>query len=70
MATCHELKMGVIAEGIETPGVCLALQDEGVTLFQGYLFAKPGIEHLPVVSTDVLALIKPRRTADHRRNLA
>lgn len=67
MGTCRELNLGVIAEGLETQGECLALQAEGVTLFQGYLFAKPGFEHLPVVSPDVLALIKPRRTADIRR---
>ena len=29
------------------------LRDMGIKLFQGYLFAKPGLETLPVVSTDV-----------------
>lgn len=59
LATCRELEMEVIAEGIESPGECLALQDEGVTLFQGYLFARPGFEHLPRVSPDVLAQVRP-----------
>ena len=67
LETCRELNLGVIAEGIETPGECLALQDEGVNLFQGYLFAKPSFEHLPTVSPDTLALVKPRRTGDNRR---
>lgn len=67
VSTCRELKMGIIAEGIETPGECLALQDEGVNLFQGYLFAKPGFEQLPRVSPEVLELVKPRRAADNRR---
>ncbi len=48
---CDELGIRVIAEGIETPGECLALQDEGITLFQGYLFAKPGFESLPTVAS-------------------
>lgn len=66
LETCRELQLGVIAEGVETVGECLALQDEGVSLFQGYLFAKPGFQHLPKVSPDVLALVKPRRTSDNR----
>ncbi len=67
LETCRELKLGVIAEGIETAEECLVLQDEGVALFQGYLFAKPGFQHLPKVSPDILALVKPRRTGDRRR---
>ena len=67
LETCRELKLGVIAEGIETAEECLVLQDEGVALFQGYLFAKPGFQHLPKVSSDILALVKPRRTGDRRR---
>ncbi|MBX3649972.1 MAG: EAL domain-containing protein [Burkholderiales bacterium] len=67
VSTCQELNMRIIAEGIESAGECLALQDEGVTLFQGYFFAKPGFEHLPRISPDVLASVKPRRTADIRR---
>lgn len=37
-----DLDIGVIAEGIETPQERDALLDVGVTLFQGYLFARPG----------------------------
>lgn len=67
MGTCRELKMEVIAEGVETQGECLALQDEGITIFQGYLFAKPGFEHLPQISAEVLELVKPRHAADNCR---
>lgn len=67
LETCRGLKLGVIAEGIETPEECLTLQDEGVTLYQGYLFARPGFQHLPKVSTDALARVRPRRTSDSQR---
>jgi EAL domain-containing protein (putative c-di-GMP-specific phosphodiesterase class I) len=40
----------MIAEGIETKDELVSLQDLGVTLFQGYLFAKPAFEELPVVN--------------------
>ena len=37
----------VIAEGIETIEEYAAVRDCGITLMQGYLFAKPGFECLP-----------------------
>ena len=40
---CRELGILLIAEGIETTEECAVLQDLGVELFQGYLFAKPQI---------------------------
>ncbi|SEJ00346.1 EAL domain-containing protein [Frateuria terrea] len=49
LAMCEELGVAVIAEGIETMGEWQALQALGVTLFQGYLFARPGFECLPEV---------------------
>lgn len=54
--TCRNLGLGVIAEGIETPGECLFLRDQGVDLFQGFLFARPGFQTLPEVSAEALAL--------------
>ena len=45
---CGELGVQVIAEGIETAAECATLQEIGVTLFQGYLFARPGFRSLPV----------------------
>lgn len=45
---CRELRIDVIAEGIESTDQLRWLEDEGVRLFQGYLFAKPGFECLPM----------------------
>jgi EAL domain-containing protein (putative c-di-GMP-specific phosphodiesterase class I) len=63
---CDELDIRVIAEGIETAGECLALQDEGIELFQGYLFARPGFESLPVIADDVWLAVHVRRASDRR----
>ncbi|WP_131861600.1 EAL domain-containing protein [Crenobacter luteus] len=50
LGVCQSLGIDVIAEGIEHPDELAALQDFGVRLFQGYLFAKPGFEQLPPVA--------------------
>lgn len=47
LRVCNELSIAVIAEGVETREECLALADEGISLFQGYYFARPGFESLP-----------------------
>lgn len=44
---CAELGIDVIAEGVESVGEYLWFVDQGVSLFQGYLFARPGFECLP-----------------------
>jgi EAL domain-containing protein (putative c-di-GMP-specific phosphodiesterase class I) len=44
------LGIEVIAEGVETAGERDTLAELGVTLMQGYLFARPGFETLPEVS--------------------
>lgn len=54
IAMLHELGCSVLAEGIETAAEAQWLQAAGVEFMQGYLFAKPGFEHLP--SADVSAL--------------
>ena len=41
---CEELGIRIIGEGVETLDECLCLQDMGVSLMQGYLFAKPLFE--------------------------
>lgn len=46
----RELDVQLIAEGIETVAEFEVLRSMGVTLFQGYLFAKPLFEGLPVVA--------------------
>lgn len=38
---CEEMRIDVIAEGIETPAERDFLRDAGIHLMQGYLFAKP-----------------------------
>ena len=44
---CDDLGIEFIAEGVETLEEFWWFEDEGVTLFQGYLFARPGLEFLP-----------------------
>lgn len=46
---CDELGVTVIAEGVETTAELSALQTLGVRYIQGFIFAKPGFERLPVV---------------------
>jgi EAL domain-containing protein (putative c-di-GMP-specific phosphodiesterase class I) len=47
---CAALGVTVIAEGIETEAELAALSALGVRYIQGFLFAKPGFERLPVVT--------------------
>lgn len=44
---CRDLGIDLVAEGVETRDEFLWFCDEGVHLFQGYLFARPGFETLP-----------------------
>jgi EAL domain-containing protein (putative c-di-GMP-specific phosphodiesterase class I) len=46
---CEELGVRIIAEGVETADDCHALYDIGIFLQQGYFFARPLIEQLPVI---------------------
>jgi EAL domain-containing protein (putative c-di-GMP-specific phosphodiesterase class I) len=46
---CRELGIDVIAEGVETRAEFLMLRSAGIGLFQGFLFARPALESLPVV---------------------
>ena len=45
--TCVDLGIDIVAEGVETESEFRWLQDEGIKLFQGYLFARPAFEKLP-----------------------
>ncbi|MBP0437384.1 EAL domain-containing protein [Tianweitania sediminis] len=47
MHIARTLDIEVLAEGIETEAEFLVLKAAGVSLFQGYWFAKPGFESLP-----------------------
>ena len=51
---CKSLHVTVIAEGVETFEEAAALHALGIHLFQGYLFARPVIEHLPPVPAHVI----------------
>lgn len=44
--TCFELGIDIIAEGVETENEYHWLRNEGIDLFQGFLFAKPAFENL------------------------
>ncbi len=50
--TCRELNVGILAEGVETIEEYKWLSMQGIELFQGYWFAKPGFEFLPEVPDD------------------
>ncbi|RZL33411.1 MAG: EAL domain-containing protein [Rubrivivax sp.] len=43
---CEELRIQVVAEGVETPGERDFFLGEGVTLMQGYLFGRPAFRAL------------------------
>lgn len=46
---CHSLSIKVVGEGVETLGEARVLRNMGITLFQGFFFARPGFESLPPV---------------------
>ena len=50
VATCGELGIRVIAEGVEASEEVNVLRTLGVDLFQGFLFARPAIATLPAVA--------------------
>jgi EAL domain-containing protein (putative c-di-GMP-specific phosphodiesterase class I) len=50
MASCKDLGIAVVAEGVETAEELSALRDHGVRYAQGYLFARPAVECLPEVT--------------------
>lgn len=52
VSTAHEMGIGIIAEGIESREELGYLQDQGITQFQGYLFARPAFQALPSVDFD------------------
>lgn len=47
LAMMNQLGGKVLAEGVETEQEYFWLRSQGISLFQGYLFAKPGFEMLP-----------------------
>jgi EAL domain-containing protein (putative c-di-GMP-specific phosphodiesterase class I) len=45
--TCLDLGIDIMAEGVETLGEYSWFREEGIDLFQGYLFGNPGFHQLP-----------------------
>lgn len=62
VSLCRDLHMQVVAEGIETVPEAIAIRELGVRLFQGYLFARPAVEQLPVVPAEVVAAVRDGRS--------
>ena len=52
----RQLKVAVIAEGIETHEELATLRAAGIRLFQGYLFARPAIASLPPVHWPMVSM--------------
>jgi EAL domain-containing protein (putative c-di-GMP-specific phosphodiesterase class I) len=50
LVMARALDIAVVAEGIETQAELATLKDAGIHLVQGFLFAKPAVASLPVVS--------------------
>ena len=50
LQVCRDLGIQMIAEGIESQDEFHWLCDEGVEFFQGYLFAHPAFEKLPIAT--------------------
>ncbi len=50
---CNSLAIHIVAEGVETAGEYLWLQEAGVRFFQGFYFARPAFEALPDVANKV-----------------
>lgn len=58
VTTCRSLGCEVLAEGVETIEEYRALHGMGITLYQGYLFARPGLESLPTVDPELWAMLE------------
>jgi EAL domain-containing protein (putative c-di-GMP-specific phosphodiesterase class I) len=50
---CEHLSIDMVAEGVETVGEYRWLYTAGIHIYQGYYFARPAFESLPVVAEDV-----------------
>lgn len=47
LSAARDLDITIVAEGLETRDEIDALIDMGIDIFQGYYFARPGLERLP-----------------------
>jgi len=53
---CKPLSIEIVAEGVETANEYHWLLKAGVSIFQGYYFAKPAFEALPDVANKVFCV--------------
>jgi len=53
---CDSLSIQIVAEGVENIGEYRWLNQAGISIFQGYYFARPAFEALPDVSSRVYCL--------------
>lgn len=65
VALCRDLDIRLVCEGVESIEEAVTLRGLGVRYFQGYLFARPGLEQLPRVPAEVLDAVH----AAHELNL-
>lgn len=56
---CAKLGVGVLAEGVERHAEYAWLCANGIDMFQGYYFARPGFQCLPVVASELFDLQAP-----------
>ncbi|MGB9097909.1 diguanylate phosphodiesterase [Erwinia sp.] len=47
---CESLNITVIAEGVEKPEEWMWLESAGISLYQGFLFARPKLEAIPAIA--------------------
>ncbi len=53
---CKRLSIEIVAEGVETADEYRWLHEAGVSIFQGYYFARPAFEALPDVANKVFSI--------------
>ena len=63
ICTCQDLGIDIIAEGVENNEEYQWCHEEGINLFQGYFFAKPCFEQLPLAffpdSSNLISYMRP-----------
>jgi EAL domain-containing protein (putative c-di-GMP-specific phosphodiesterase class I) len=69
VALAVSLGCKIVAEGVETVEEFTAIRDCGVSLMQGYLFARPAFEQLPAFEIPGLALQSIGAEAEAQENL-
>ena len=66
---CQELSILSVAEGVETEDELRVLQDLGLELFQGYLFARPALAAFPDATLPKQHTVEPTENLRVRRTV-